>query len=103
MKNVRRRVGSNDVFAPPSAVSANNASKTASSRVAVSAGTELGSGLPREYEMIKAARHNWLTAVALSGIGPLSRKVAAAGGVSKPGALWSPPTIATWPYRISTA
>ena len=78
MKNVR--VGLNDVFAPPSAVSANNASKTASSRVAVSAGTELARGLPREYEMVKAARRNWLSAVALSGIGLLSRKVAAAGG-----------------------
>ena len=101
MKNVR--VGSNDVFAPPSAVSANNTSKTASSRVAVSAGTELGSGLPREYEMIKAARRNWLSAVALSGIGPLSRKVAAAGGGFETEALWSLLATATWRCRTSTA
>ena len=45
MKNVR--VGSNDVFAAPATVSANNATKTASSRVAASAGTELVSGLPQ--------------------------------------------------------
>ena len=54
MKNVR--VGSNDVFAAPATVSSNNATKTASSRVATSAGAELVSGLPGEYEMVKAAR-----------------------------------------------
>ena len=101
MKNVR--VGSNDVFAPPSAVSANNASKTVSSREAVSTGTELASGLPREYEMVKAARRNWLSAVALSGIGPLSRKVAAAGGGFETEALWSLLATATWRCRTSTA
>ena len=45
MKNVR--VGSNDVFAAPVTVPANSATKTTSSRVAASAGTELVSGLPR--------------------------------------------------------
>ena len=54
--------------------------KSASSRGTGSAGTEQGSGLLREYEMVKAARRNWLSAVALSGIGPLSRKIAVAGG-----------------------
>ena len=61
-------------------IPANSATKTASSRVAASAGTELVSGLLREYEMVKAAQRNWLSAVALSGIGPLSRKIAMAGG-----------------------
>ena len=37
--------------------------------------------------MVKAARRNWLSAVALSGIGPLSRKVAVAGGGSETGSL----------------
>ena len=54
--------------------------KSASSRGTGSAGAEQGSGLPREYEMVKAAQRNWLSAVALSGIGPLSRKIAVAGG-----------------------
>ena len=61
-------------------IPANSATKTASSRVAASAGTELVSGLLREYEMVKAAQRNWLSAVALSGIGPLSRKITAVGG-----------------------
>ena len=69
------RVGSNDVFEAP----ANSTEKTASSRVTALPGTEHGNGLPREYEMVKAARRNWLSAVAMSGIGPLSRKIATAG------------------------
>ena len=80
MKNVR--VGSNDVFAATAtaAAPANSAEKTASSRVAAYSGTEQVSGLPREYEMVKAACRNWLSAVAMSGIGPLSRKIATAAG-----------------------
>ena len=30
-------------------------------------------GLPREYEMVRAAKRNWLAASSLSGIRPLSR------------------------------
>ena len=78
MKNVR--VGSNDVFGAPATHPAINNVKSASSRGTASAGTEQGSGLLREYEMVKAARRNWLSPVALSGKGPLSRKVAVAGG-----------------------
>ena len=78
MKNVR--VGSNDVFVALATYPSNNTVKSASSRGTASAGTEQGSGLPREYEMVKVARRNWLSAVALSGIGPLSRKIAVAGG-----------------------
>ena len=78
MKNVR--VGPNDVFAVPASAPANSTEKTASSRAAGSSGTEQASGLPREYEMVKAAHRNWLSAVAMSGIGLLSRKIATAGG-----------------------
>ena len=45
MKNVQ--VGSNDVFAATAAAPATSAEKTASSRAAVSGGTEHVSGLPR--------------------------------------------------------
>ena len=78
MKNVW--VGSNDMFAASASAPASSAEKTASSRAAGSSGTEQASGLPREYEMVKAARRNWLFAVAMSGIGPLSHKIASAGG-----------------------
>ena len=74
----------------------NSTAKTASSRAALSAGTEQASGLPREYEMVKAARQNWLSTVALTSIGPLSGKIATAEGVLKMGALWSLLTTATW-------
>ena len=101
MKNVR--VGSNDVFVAPATHPANKTVKSASSRGTAAACTEQGSGLARGYEMVKAARRNWMSAVALSGIGPLSRKVAVAGGGLKLGVLWSTPTTATLLYRISTA
>ena len=90
------RVGANDVFAASALAPANSAAKSASSRAAAPVGTEQASGLPREYEMVKAACRNWLSAVALTGIGPLSRKIATAGGGFEPGALWLPPTTATW-------
>ena len=61
MKNVR--VDTNEVFSNPAAT---NTAKTASSRAPISAGTAVVSGLLREYEMVKAARRNWLSAVALS-------------------------------------
>ena len=78
MKNVR--VGSNDVFAASALASANSAAKTASNRAAGSGSIEQASGLPRKYEMVKAVRRNWPSAVAMSGIGLLSRKIATAGG-----------------------
>ena len=70
MKNVT--VGSNDVFAPPKVDSrATNCQKTG-------LGDEQhmphSVGLPREYKMVRAARHNWLASTPLSGIGPLSRR-----------------------------
>ena len=68
MKNVRE--GANEVFAAPAP--ANSAAKSASSRAATPAGTEQASGLPRKYNMVKAAHRHWLSAVALTGIGPLS-------------------------------
>ena len=100
IKNVR--VGSNDVFEVSAPAPANSTEKTASSRVAASPGTEQANGLPREYEMVKAARCNWLSAVAMSGIGPLSRKIATAGRGFETGALSLPPTTATWPSKTST-
>ena len=78
MKNVQ--VGSNGIFAASASTPANSAAKTASSRAAVPGGTEQASGLLRKYEIIKAAHRNWLSTVALTGIGPLSRKIATAGG-----------------------
>ena len=65
-------MGSNDVFIP----SKKNHNTTATG-VADKA-PELqergrGAGLPREYEMVRAARRNWLAASTLSGIGPLTR------------------------------
>ena len=68
MKNVRE--GANEVFAAPAP--ANSDAKSALSRAAAPAGTEQASGLPRKYNMVKAAHRNWLSAVALTGIGPLS-------------------------------
>ena len=78
MKNVR--VGSNDVFVAPATHPANNTVKSASSRGTAATGTEQGSGLLCEYEMVKAEWRNWLSVVVLSGIGPLYRKVAVVGG-----------------------
>ena len=62
------RVGSNEVFSYVAKQTMTSGNKGASNRVA-------GIGLPCEYKMIRAARRNWLTVVALSGFGPLSRKV----------------------------
>ena len=70
MKNVT--VGSNDVFITPKADS------RATSRQKLGPGDKQhmprSVGLPREYEMVRAARRNWLASMPLSGIGPLSRK-----------------------------
>ena len=64
-------MGTNDVFIPPK----KNHNTTATG-VAEKA-PELqdrgrGAGLPREYEMVRAVRRNWLAASTLSGIGPLT-------------------------------
>ena len=75
MKNVR--VGCNEVFTNQNCSSLNTADKAASSRMIGTAGKPDMAGLPREYEMVRAAQRNWLSSVALSGIGPLSRKLAA--------------------------
>ena len=61
-------MGSNEVFSYVAKQTMTSGNKGASNRVA-------GIGLPCEYKMIRAARRNWLTVVALSGFGPLSRKV----------------------------
>ena len=75
MKNVR--VGSNEVFTNQNSSSLYTAAKAASSRMIGTAGKPDMAGLPHEYEMVRAVRQNWLSSVALSGIGPLSRKLAA--------------------------
>ena len=73
-------VGSNDVFTAPT----NHANTTIPprSRKAAEKQDLRGGGLPREYEMVRAARRNWLAVSPLSGIGPLSRSVLKSSGFS---------------------
>ena len=70
MKNVT--VGSNEVFAP------SKVDSRATNHQNTGRGDEQhmprSVGLPREYEMVRAARRNWLASTPLSGIGTLSRK-----------------------------
>ena len=54
MKNVR--VGCNEVFTNQNCSSLNTADKAASSRMIGTAGKPDMAGLPREYEMVRAAR-----------------------------------------------
>ena len=70
MKNVTVR--SNEVFAP------SKVDNSATNRQKTGPGDKQhmprSVGLPREYEMVRAARRNWLASTPLSGIGTLSRK-----------------------------
>ena len=65
-------MGSNDVFTAPKNIH-NTTTTGAGDRVPEPQDCRRGGGLPREYEMVRAARRNWLAASTLSGIGPLTR------------------------------
>ena len=71
LKNVV--VGSNEVFTAPKCTSHLTNSLPKGSKGSDQDKPRRGGGPPREYEMVRAARRNWLAASSLSGIGPLSR------------------------------
>ena len=65
-------MGSNDVFIAPKKIH-NTTTIGVADRAPELQERKRGDGLPREYEMVRAARRNWLAASTLPGIGPLSR------------------------------
>ena len=65
-------VGSNEVFAPPK-IDSRSTSRKKTGQVE-DQHMPRNVGLPREYEMVRAARRNWLASTPLSIIGPPSRK-----------------------------